>query len=90
MEHDEIDMRLAQVEKDVVNMKRAFPTSKIGEVDYMGHREFHEHVIDSARSQQKFWDELRSDLIRKGAWFGILIMLGLIANGILAKIGFLR
>lgn len=90
MEKDELDIRIDMLERDVTNIKRAFPKSSIGEIDYMGHREHHEHVISAARSQQKFWDELRSDLIRKGTWVVILIVLGLMANGILFKLGLAR
>lgn len=84
---EDVEVRLTELEKDVVNIKRAFPKSSIGEIDYMGHREYHEHVIESARQQEKFWMELRGDLARKGAWAVILVVMGLVAHGLLFKLG---
>ena len=88
LEH--IELAIEQMANDIKDIKRAFPRSSMGEVDYMGHREHHQAVIDAARSQEKFWNELRTDLIKKGAWVVILIVLGLIANGLLFKMGLLK
>lgn len=90
MDAQDIEMRIIKMEKDIKDMKEAFPRSLIGQPDYVGHREFHERAIASARSQEKFWNELRADLFKKGTWFILIIMLGLMVNGVLYKLGIIK
>jgi hypothetical protein len=60
----------------------AFPD---GDAD--GHRRAHEAMIQSAKAQQKFWEDLRLDLAKKGVWSVLIIALGLLVFGLSAKIG---
>ena len=87
MELEQFTERLNQLESDVQNLKRAFPRSDQDEIDYMGHRHYHEAVLEAEMEQTKFWRELRTDLVKKGTWFALIIVLGLIVNGVLFKLG---
>ena len=80
-------LRISKLEDDVKNFKRAFPRSSEGEVDYMGHREYHNTKIEAAKAEAQFWRQMRADLLRKGAWFLLLVALGLIVNGVLVELG---
>ena len=66
---------------------RAFPTNKEGQIDADGHRTYHEALIRSAEAQEKFWLDLKQDLIKKGLWAVIFVVVGLIVTGISAKLG---
>lgn len=85
-----INQRLDKLENDVKDIKRAFPKSEFGEIDYQGHREYHKNLMDAAQAEKAFWDDLKTDLVKKGTWFGLLILAGLILNGLLWKIGLLK
>lgn len=65
----------------------AFPKDEQGNIDARGHREFHEAAIESAKAEEKFWRELRQDLIRKGLWSVLLVVIGLILTGAAVKMG---
>ena len=82
-----INERLNKLEDDIQNIKRGFPKSEIGEIQYMGHRLFHEAAIQAELEQTAFWRDLRTDLVKKGTWSVIIIVLGLMVNGIIWKIG---
>jgi hypothetical protein len=66
---------------------RAFPTNKDGQIDADGHRTYHEALIRSAEAQEKFWLDLKQDLIKKGLWTVIFVVVGLIVTGVSAKLG---
>jgi hypothetical protein len=64
----------------------AFPMVD-GKVDVEGHRKYHEAMIAAATEQAEFWRELKLDLAKKGTFALIIIVLGLIATGVLVKLG---
>ena len=61
-------------------VKEAFPHG-----DFVAHRNYHENLIKSAEAQEQFWTSLRNEMIRKGVWFGLIAVLGLILIGLQLK-----
>lgn len=59
----------------------AFPNK-----DIAGHRAAHQKMIDAAIAQEKFWNELKLDLAKKGLFATIVLLLGLIAAGFALKV----
>jgi len=82
-----IDHKLDLILAEMHNMKSGFPKSEDGSVDYDGHRKYHEQLIKAAEAQTEFWRELRLDIAKKGAWSLLVIVLGLVSIGLLAKLG---
>jgi hypothetical protein len=64
----------------------AFAKDRDNNPDLIGHRAYHEEVIAAARAQTEFWKEMRLEMMRKGVWFLVLIVAGLLALGIEAKV----
>jgi hypothetical protein len=61
--------------------KSAFPDG-----DFLGHKMYHEKLIKAAEAQTEFYLSLRNEIIKKGAWFAILTLLGIIWVGFRFKI----
>lgn len=80
---EHLDLILAELQ----NFKSAFPVTAQGEVDVDGHRRYHEAKIKAALAEESFWRELKLDLAKKGAWFLLLVILGLVVMGAMAKMG---
>lgn len=76
-----VNDRLNDLERDVDNLKRAIPKSELGEIDYMGHRNFHEAAILAKEEEARFWRALRNDLIKKGAWAILVVLIGFAVTG---------
>ena len=62
-------------------MKAAFPDS-----DPKGHRDYHEKLIKAAKAQEEFWISLRKEMLKKGAWIGILAVIGMLFVGFEIKV----
>lgn len=86
-ELDRIEALLVDMSNQLSLVVRAFPTNKQGEIDVDGHRSYHEALIRSAEAQEKFWLDLKQDLIKKGLWTVILVVVGLTVTGLAAKLG---
>ena len=82
-----IEHKLDLILDEMRAMRGGFPKNKDGSVDYTGHREYHEKLIEAAEEQTKFWRELRFDIAKKGAWSLLTILCGLVMIGISAKLG---
>lgn len=82
-----IEHKLDLILDEVRAMRGGFPKNKDGSIDYTGHREYHEKLIEAAEEQTKFWRELRFDIAKKGAWSLLTILCGLVLLGISAKFG---
>ena len=80
---DQLDAILANLE----TIKDAFPRDRDGQPDMAGHRRGHEAEIAAARAKERFWNELRLELAKKGAWGIVLVLVGLILAGLAAKLG---
>lgn len=83
---DEVKEKLDMIIDRLDDLQSAFP-SVDGRVDYAGHRNAHEAMIKAAQAQEKFWQEMRIDIAKKGAWGILLLVVGLIITGIQIKVG---
>ena len=61
-------------------INRAFPDGP------ENHRLAHAIAIEAAEAEKKFWRELKLNLIEKGLWSIILVLMGLALMGVSAKI----
>lgn len=55
--------------------------------DVDGHCDYHAAKIRAAQAEERFWNELKLDLAKKGAWGLLIIVVGLIMVGLSAKLG---
>lgn len=78
-----LDLILAELKK----MESGFPKNEDGDVDFDGHRKYHESMIEAAREQAKFWKDLRIDIAKKGVLFLIVTLCGLMVIGVQTKFG---
>ena len=65
----------------VSSFLKAFPNE-----DPVKHRLYHEAVMRAAEEQEKFWRELRLDIAKKSMWGLVMLILGFIGVGALAKV----
>lgn len=62
-------------------IKSAFPDG-----DCQGHKVYHDKLIKAAEAQEEFYVAMRNEIIKKGTWFAILALLGVIWVGFQVKI----
>jgi hypothetical protein len=86
-ETQQIERRLDEILAEVKKLHSAFPETEKGEVDFEGHRKYHEEMIKAAQAQTQFWAELRLDIAKKGVWSLLTIICGLVIVGLSAKMG---
>ena len=77
-----LQRHIEKEELDFGEFRRAFPND-----DPAGHRRFHESEIEAALDRKKLWGELRKELLSKGLWSVLLILVGLVVTGAAAKLG---
>ncbi|WP_321902114.1 hypothetical protein [Paraburkholderia tropica] len=65
------EKKLDEVIRRVDDLHKAFPG---GDPD--GHRRYHESLIERAEARTKFYNDLRSELAKKGLW-ALLVLIGL-------------
>jgi len=82
-----IESQLDEILTEVKKIHGAFPRTDDGEIDFSGHREAHEAMIEAAKAQAEFWRELKLDVIKKGVWGLLIIVCGLAITGFAAKFG---
>jgi hypothetical protein len=82
-----IEHKLDLILDEVKHMRSAFPKNEDGEVDYDGHRKYHESLIRAAEAQEAFWNDLKKEVIKKGIIGALIIALGLVWLGFQAKLG---
>lgn len=54
------------------------------------HRSAHEAMIKASAAQERFWNELKLDVAKKGTWGILIIVLGLILAGAVTKLGVIK
>lgn len=69
-----------------VTLASAFPRDRDGKVDFSGHREYHEQLMEAVKAEALFWKDLRKEILRKGIIGLIIICLGLLTVGALASL----
>lgn len=79
----EHELREAERIKHLVDMLalEAFPDGA------PAHKESHQAMIDAAKAEKKFWDDLRGDVLKKSIWGVLQILMTLIGLGLAAKFG---
>lgn len=82
-----IEHKLDLILDEVKHMRAAFPKDEDGNVDYDGHRKYHESLIRAAEAQEAFWNDLKKEVIKKGIIGAMIIALGLVWLGFQAKLG---
>lgn len=82
-----LDKRFDEVMTELQKINGAFAKNDDGSVDFDGHRRYHEEMIRAAKAQTEFWQELKLDIVKKGIWGGIIILIGIIVTGLMAKLG---
>lgn len=82
-----IEHKLDLILNEVKHMRAAFPKDEDGNVDYDGHRKYHESLIRAAEAQEAFWNDLKKEIIKKGIVGALIIALGLVWLGFQAKLG---
>lgn len=86
-EEHSIEHKLDLILDEVKHMRAAFPKDEDGNVDYDGHRKYHESLIRAAEAQEAFWNDLKKEVIKKGIVGALVIALGLVWLGFQAKLG---
>lgn len=76
-----IDEKLDSVLIEVAKINRAFPDGP------EAHRLAHEAMMKAAVAEEKFWNELKLDIAKKGIWGLMVIVIGLAVIGLAAKFG---
>ena len=84
-----IEKKLDLILAEVKHMRSAFPKDAEGDVDYDGHRKYHEQLIATAKAQEDFWRDLKKDVAKKGIIGFIMLLCGLLWLGAQAKLGLL-
>lgn len=74
--------KLTEIMAQIDRLYEAFPDGNI-----VGHRDYHSAKIKAAQAEERFWNELKLDLAKKGAWGILIVMLVLMGMGISAKFG---
>ena len=82
-----IEHKLDLILVEIKHMRDAFPKNDDGEVDYDGHRKYHESLIRAAEAQEAFWNDLKKEIIKKGILGALVIALGLLLLGAQAQLG---
>lgn len=75
-----LEKSIEGIHETLIEMKSAFPN---GDLD--GHRRAHEAMIKAAEAQERFWQDVKLDFVKKGVWAGLVLVLSLIAIGIYYK-----
>ena len=82
-----IEKKLDLILAEVKHMRSAFPKDEDGDVDYEGHRKYHESLIRAAEAQAEFWNDLKREVAKKGILAALVIVLGLLWLGAQTKLG---
>lgn len=80
-----IEHQLDKIISQIDHLSGAFPIID-GKVDVDGHRRYHEAKIRAAESEAKFWTDVRQEAIKKGIWFSMVLVLGLLIVGVQVKL----
>ena len=86
----DIATELHQMNETLTQFSKGFPIDNEGEPDFTGHRRFHDGIIRAAEAQERFWNEMRLDIAKKGAWGLLIIIIGLLIFAIQAKLALIK
>lgn len=86
-EESSIDHKLDLILDEMKKLEGAFAKNEDGSIDFEGHRKYHEAMIRAAEEQEKFWHDLKMEIMKKGIIAAIIILLGLLWIGVQTKFG---
>lgn len=84
-DNEHIDARFDELLAEMRKINSAFAKTPDGQVDFDGHRRYHEQMIAAATAQEEFWRDLKLEVAKKGIWSLLVIICGLVVVGISAK-----
>lgn len=82
-DHEEREKRNLEAALDELK-KDAFPDGPAN------HKNAHQAMINAAQAQERFWNELKLDIAKKGTWGLLITVVGLLMLGIAVKFGLTR
>ncbi len=68
-------------------IESSMPRDDVGDVDYEGHRRFHEEKVKALKAEEEFWQALKLEIVKKGVWSLLVILCGLVMLGLSVKLG---
>ena len=83
-----LDGHMHREEGMTKDMLSSLPVRPDGKPDIEGHRSYHQSLIEEAQDRAKMWRELRVEIIKKGTWGVILVLIALVTywwNGEIRK-----
>lgn len=86
-DNDHIDRRFDELLLEMRKISSGFAKTPDGEVDFDGHRRYHESMIAASTAQEQFWRDLKLEIAKKGVWSLLVIICGLVVVGVSAKVG---
>jgi len=80
-DHKKLEESVEDIHEMLIDLKTAFPNG-----DFDGHRRAHEAMIKAAEAQERFWENVKLDVVKKGVWGTIVIVVSLIIIGAYYKL----
>ena len=74
-----LHLRVASIERDLEQIKAAFPRDEVGAVDYRGHRGYHAHKIAEGQAMGEYKQEVTKKIVL-GVIGLVFTVLGFIAG----------
>lgn len=84
---DDLCKKIDRMMEEMHSINGAFIRNEDNTIDYDGHRRYHASIVASMNAQEKFWNDLKLDLAKKGLWFVLLVVAGFVVLGIQTKLG---
>ena len=85
--YEHMDEQFSKLHAKLDKLLGAFPVDPKGEPDTIGHRQYHDRLIEAAEAQTQFWRELRAEIAKKSIWAILILLVGLIITGAAVKMG---
>lgn len=77
----QVGHKIDEVLRELADIKEAFPDG------IARHRAAHEAMIHAKHAEEDFYRELKLDLVKKGTWGLLVLVIGLIVLGLSVKFG---
>jgi len=78
---DTLEDSIEILEERLLAIERAFPDGP------EPHRASHVAMIRAAEAQERFYNELKLDVVKKGTWGLLVIVIGLVLTGVFVSLG---
>lgn len=73
-----LDRHMSDEEGIIKGLIAAFPKKPDGSPDFAGHEDYHSTLIDESRARATFYRELQHEMIKKGLWGLLMILVALV------------